>query len=311
MSGQETDISWQMLRRIVHDWLGTAAELAEVRTLSGGCISNTLSLKIRGGARAVIKISPHRVDRSYLQEAYQLNLLRSLGLPTPQVYSCKIGTLAEPHSYLLMEYLEGIDLAKARRDCREEDFDHLQMHLADLVLRLHANTSSCYARLSEEERQEFSSWPKFYRSVYDPIWKEAEKEAGLPVKMRKQIGKIHQKLDKILTHDDCPRLVHWDIWASNILTQADANGKWWVTALLDPNCKYAHAEAELAYLELFNTVSPAFMRVYQSAHRLPAEYQTLRKPIYQLYPLINHVQLFGQGYIKPLAAAVERAAQVV
>ena len=311
MSGQETDISWQVLRRIVHDWLGTSAELAQVRRLDGGCINTTLELRIQGGHRAVIKISPHRIDRSYLQEAYQLNHLRSLGLPTPQVYSCRIATLEEPHSYLLMEFLEGIDLAKARRECSPDDFDHIQMHLAEMVLRLHAQTATRYARLTDEQGEEFTNWPEFYHRVYDSIWKEAEKEAGLGVAVCRKIGKIHRNLGKLLVHDDCPRLVHWDIWSSNILVKPDAQGKWWVSGILDPNCKFAHAEAELAYMELFNTVSPAFLRVYQASRRLGEDYHRLRKPIYQLYPLINHVYLFGNGYVKPLTEAVERASLLV
>ena len=42
MPVQETDISWQVLRRIVHDWVGAAAELAEVKPLVGGCINTTV-----------------------------------------------------------------------------------------------------------------------------------------------------------------------------------------------------------------------------------------------------------------------------
>src|SRR3954470_11993240 len=81
MSNQEGDISWQVLRRIVQDWAGTSAELSEVSHLDGGSISTTLLLKTRDDARAVLKLSPYRVDRSYEPEAHDLNLLRSIGIP--------------------------------------------------------------------------------------------------------------------------------------------------------------------------------------------------------------------------------------
>src|SRR6185503_19429352 len=74
--------------------------------------------------------------------------------------------------------------------------------------------------------------------------------------VKKTIGKVHERLEKLLTHDDCPRLVHWDIWATNILAKPDEHGKWWITGVLDPNCKYAHAEAEIAYMDLFHTITP-------------------------------------------------------
>ena len=305
MSTYGDEISWHLLRRIMHEWSGTAVEIAEVRPLGGGSISQTVAVTTAGGERAVLKISQHRVDRSYVHEAYQLNVMRAIGLPTPQVYTCKVGTLDDPFSYLLLEYVEGVDLAAARNQCDGDAYDHLQMHLADLMRTLHGQTHSHYTRLTDGEREEFTAWPRFYRAIYDPIWREAEKLTTIPIKARKQIGKVHEELEKYISHADCPRLVHSDLWSSNILAKRDGHGKWWVSGVLDPNCKYAHVEAEIAYLELFRTVTPAFLRAYQSSHRLPAEYQEVRRPIYQMYELVNHVQLFGEQYVKPLMKVME------
>src|SRR3954451_7487612 len=108
MSDHGGDISWQALRRIVHDWLGTAAELDEVKPFHGGSINSTLGLTTRAGERAVLKISPYRVDRSYVHEAYQLNVLRTIGVPAPQVYTCQVGSLDDPVSYLLLEHVQGM-----------------------------------------------------------------------------------------------------------------------------------------------------------------------------------------------------------
>jgi len=235
----------------VHDWAGTAAELAEVKPLVGGCINTTLALRTADGQRAVLKISPHRVDRRYQQEAWQLNLLRDEGVPVPQVYEARLGSLEDPFSYLLMEFVDGVNLGDARQQCTDEQFDHLQMHLADLVLRMHERCTSRYGRVSAHSDRQFDAWPAFYRHVYDPIWQEIEKHPLLPSKCRKQIARLHARLDVLLAHDDRPRLVHWDLWSTNLLAAPDPHGRWWITALLDPNCKFAHAEAELAYMDLF------------------------------------------------------------
>ena len=53
------------------------------------------------------------------------------------------------------------------------------------------------------------------------------------------------------------------------------------------------------------------MKRYQQKHRLPNEYHQFRKPIYQLYPMINHLNLFGESYLKPLTMAVEKTAHLV
>jgi fructosamine-3-kinase len=311
MSLQDSDISWQMLRRIVHDWVGTSAELAEVKRLEGGCINTTVGLTTAAGDRAVLKVSPHRLNRNYLTEAFQLNVLRAIGLPAPRVFACKVGDLDDPISYLLIEYIDGINLHHARSACSPEQYDHLQSHLADLVLALHSNTHETYTRLTESGRIEFQSWPQFYRHVYDAHWHECEKSPHLPVKIRKTIARIHERLEQLVSHDDCPRLVHWDIWSTNILAKPDEHGKWWITGVLDPNCKYAHAEAEIAYMDLFHTITPAFLRTYQQARKLHPEYHQVRKHIYQMYELINHLNVFGHEYVKPLVASVEKVSALV
>src|SRR4051794_10152559 len=109
MGLQDADISWQVLRQIVHDWAGNHVELDSVKNLGGGSVATTLVLNTSGGERAVLKITPHRVDRAYADEAYQLKLLRELGAPVPEVYRCQVGSLDQPFSYLLMEFRDGLD----------------------------------------------------------------------------------------------------------------------------------------------------------------------------------------------------------
>jgi fructosamine-3-kinase len=310
MSMGEVDISWQSLRRIVQDWAGTSVELVEFIPLHGGQINTTLELHLNDGRKVVIKVSPHRVDKAYEREAYQLGLLKSCGLPVPEVYRWKIGSLDDPFSYILLEFVEGIDLGEAKKRASAEEFDALQAHLAERVAAMHDHTNANYMRVIEGGHS-FDTWAAFYRSVYDPIWHEAEKHKLLPKSCRKHIGKLHERLERLIGHGDQPRLVHWDIWNTNVLVRQNGDGKWHVAALLDPNCKFAHAEAEIAYMELFHTITPAFLKAYQHHHKLPADYHKYRKPVYQLYPMLNHLNLFGEAYVKPLAAAVEKTHHLV
>jgi fructosamine-3-kinase len=308
---QELDISWQVLRRIAQEWGGAAAELAQITPLDGGCISSTVDLELADGRRAVCKISSHRVDHSYINEAHQLRKMGELGLPVPEVYAAKVGTLEDPFSYILMEFVKGVNLHEAKRMCSPEQYDALQSHLAELVLSLHQQRGENYGRMEVEPAAPgFETWPAFFRHVFDPICEEVLQSGAVPVMCRKKIGKIQEHLERWLQHDDGPRLVHWDVWSSNVLVEQDGSGAWRVAALLDPNCKYAHAEAELAYMALFHTSTQAFMKAYQQQRRLSDDYHRVRKPIYQVYFLLNHVHLFGGDYLKQLIAEVERLAFV-
>jgi fructosamine-3-kinase len=311
MALQDTDISWHVLRRIVHEWAGSAAELAEVMPLAGGSINTTLALKIGDGSRAVLKIAQHRVIPDYAREAHQLRVLRGMGLPAPEVYDVHIASLERPDSFLLMEFVEGMCLNEAKASAPADEYDRIQRQLADIVRALHARTNGVYQRVTQDDGARFDDWPKFYRHVYDGIWHDVEKSNCLHVKQRRTMGKIHERLERLIAHEDCPRLVHWDIWNGNVLAAPGADGQWRISALLDPNCKYAHAEAEIAYLELFHTVTPTFMKEYQKDHRLSDGYHRVRKWVYQLYPLLNDVHLFGHDYVRPLETAIEKVSALV
>lgn len=315
MPASESDISWQLLRRIIRDWLGNSAELQEVAPLVGGCINLTLKLTIKDGNSnncAVLKISPHRIDRSLQREAYQLNHLRSLGIPVPEVYQWKLADLAEPDSYILMQYVDAMDFSKIRQQIDPDQFKRLQVQLAGIVAKMHDHTSRQYTRLCDQhDSLAYEHWHEFFKHVYDPIWHEAEKSIDLPKKTKKHLGKIHEKLDRLLAHPDCPRLVHWDIWDTNVMAKPDSHGNWNVVALLDPNCKFAHAEAELAYMELFHTVTPDFMKTYHSLHKSEDGYSRLRRPIYQLYSLLDHLNLFGHQYAEKVVQSAHYLATVV
>src|SRR3954447_23131416 len=166
------DISWDILRQIIRTWAGASADLREVTPLEGGSISTTLALTLDDGRKLVAKVTPHRVDRSRADEAVQLKLLKEVGLPVPEVYAAEIGTLDSPVSYILMEFVEGIDLGAAGKGaCTSEQLDAIQTHLADLLLKMHAHAGEHFMRVTAPQNptKQFSTWPAFYRGVFDPI----------------------------------------------------------------------------------------------------------------------------------------------
>lgn len=85
-------------------------------------------------------------------------------------------------------------------------------------------------------------------------------------------------------------LIHGDLWSGNAMT--DSNG---MPAIIDPAAYYGWAEAELAMTALFGSFPEGFYRAYQEFH--PIEPGFLKRfPIYNLYHLLNHLNLFGTGY---------------
>jgi fructosamine-3-kinase len=312
MSVSGADISWSMLRQVVHDFAGGNVDLAEFAPLAGGNLNTTLVLKLTDGRQAVLKITPHRIDRSYADEAAQLAAIQSAGVPTPNVLALHSGSLDRPFSYLLLEFVEGVDLNGAKARCAPEQYDTLQRDLAECVRRLHAVHGERFGRIGAEPAVDtFVGWHDCYRAQFEPAVRDIAKSNLLPVKLRKLICRVHERLDRLLTYDGPPCLLHGDLWATNLLARPGDDGSWRVVALLDPNARFGCPEAELAYLDLFHTATPMFLKAYQQERRLPTEYHQVRKPVYQLFSLLNHVRAFGPEYCKALCAQAEKVAALV
>jgi fructosamine-3-kinase len=228
----------------------------------------------------------------------------------PKVLGQHLACLDAPDSWLLLEHIEGVDLHAARQHCHNGEYEALQEELAEICSCLHNATADAYQRASDPESPKFGRWSVFFRHIYDGIWQDVQQSRILSTPTRRKMSRIHERLDELLEHDDRPRLVHGDFWACNVLVRPDARGRWRVAALLDPNLKYAHAEAELAYLELFHTITPAFLRRYQKEHPMDDGYHRHRRGLYHLYDLLDHVHLFGQEYVRPFVKALGKVGRV-
>jgi fructosamine-3-kinase len=308
MTGQG-DVSWALVEQVVRDWLGESARLNEVSFLAGGIVNTTLAVKLHDGLRAVLKVSPHRVNYSHERESRALDHLAGLGITVPKVLASHTATLDKPHSYLILQFIEGMTLRDAVHTPHAPDaFDEVQRELAEATAAMHAQTGPHYGKI---EGDTFTEWPVFFRSLVEPVWNQAKEMACLPVKVRKTIGRVHERLDRLLEQNDRPRLCHGDFWAANVLCHHDHNGRWRLAAILDPELRYGHSEFEIAYMDLFKTITPRFKQVYQTHFRLSDRYHTVRKPVYQLYGLINQLQLHGPGFVTPVLAAAEKLAAIV
>jgi len=86
-------------------------------------------------------------------------------------------------------------------------------------------------------------------------------------------------------------LLHGDLWAGNI--SFDKHG---VPVVYDPACYYGDREADIAMTELFGGFNADFYTAYNAVWPLDIGYQQ-RKLLYNLYHILNHLNLFGLGYL--------------
>ena len=95
----------------------------------------------------------------------------------------------------------------------------------------------------------------------------------------------------LIDHGPLPSLIHGDLWGGNL-----AYSKSGEPIIFDPALYYGDREAEIAMTELFGGFGSAFYAAYQSHSPLPDGYR-LRRELYNLYHMLNHLNLFGGGYV--------------
>ncbi len=97
--------------------------------------------------------------------------------------------------------------------------------------------------------------------------------------------------------DEKPALIHGDLWGGNYLVNAEGN-----PCLIDPATAFAPREMDLAMMKLFGGFNKQLFEVYDQKFPLELGFEE-RIPLWQLYYLLVHLNLFGTGY-KPQVTSI-------
>lgn len=148
------------------------------------------------------------------------------------------------------------------------------------------------------------SWVDFYREHRLGFQLELARSRGLSDAELDRLG--DRLLERLGEWIDLPAepacLLHGDLWAGNYL--ADEAGE---PVLIDPAVYRGHREADLAMTRLFGGFEPAFYRAYEAEWPLPPGSEA-RLALYELYHLLNHLNLFGRSYRGRAVAILRRYA---
>lgn len=242
-------------------------EEERLERLSGGDLSEVLLLRRADGRCSVAK-----GGAAVGTEAAMLRALAQAGIPTPAVE-------AEHDGVLLIDHVEndGVLSPNAWAD------------VGASLHRLHERRGERYGwpadfRIGtvELDNRETGDWPAFWgerrlvatASLLDRPWRE-------------RVERLAARLPGLLPADPPPAHLHGDLWSGNILVK---DGR--LAALIDPACYYGDAEVDLAMLTLFDAPPDSFQDAYGA---LPPGWRE-RRPLYQLFPALLHLRLFGPSY---------------
>jgi fructosamine-3-kinase len=232
-------------------------------------LSDVLLVPRPDGGASVAKSGP-----AIATEAAMLRRLAGAGIPVPAVE-------AEHENVLLLEHVANDAVFSARA-------------WADIGVRLrnlHDHRGDSYGwpvdyalgtvKLDNRERPD---WPAFWAEqrliatagILDRPWRE-------------RVERLAAQLSDLLPASPAASLLHGDLWTGNILVRGGA-----LAAFVDPACYYGHSEVDLAMLDLFSPPPDSFLEGYGPLEPGWRE----RQPVYQLFPALAHVRLWGLGYFK-------------
>lgn len=302
-------MEYESLAAAVADVSG--AEITEKRAVPGGDINRAYVLSLSNGERAFVKENA-RANRDFFRaEAEGLAAMKKTGaVRTPAVLAA--GTDGD-RSFLLLSYI-----ASGRpgpHTMEQLGHDLAAMHAADTAAFLPAAGEAAedegpgrygflhdnYIGSGFQLNTPKESWVAFFRECR--LRPQFARAGGyFDAADKKRIERFLDHLDRYLAEPAHPSLLHGDFWAGNYMV--DTGGAPW---LIDPAAYVGHAEADIAMTELFGGFDQAFYGAYKEAAGLSADYRD-RRDLYNLYHLLNHLNLFGGSYLSSVLAILHRYA---
>lgn len=260
-------------------------KIRSAKRLNGGDINDAFEVTLGDGTSIFVKTHPNPPAGMFEAEARGLRWLGEAGaIRLPRVIEVSD---AQP-TYLALELLRP---AKRRRD-----FDEL---LGRSLVELHRFGAPSFGldhdnfigRLPQTNATA-DDWASFYwSSRLEPQLRLATDRGLVDSGTRSRFDALHRVLSERVGPEEPPSRLHGDLWGGNL--HVDEAGR---PCLIDPAAYGGHREIDLAMMRLFGGFGERTFAAYEESWPL-APGSDARVPLYQLYPLMVHVNLFGGSYV--------------
>lgn len=285
---------WIDIADKISDATGTAFHCNNQQAAGGGCINSTYT--VRDNDRAFfVKLNSADLSDMFEAEAAGLNeMAASNSIHVPAVICCGV---SGNQAFLVLEQLE---LASGNTQSHDQ--------LGQMLAQMH----HCYSEQfgwyrdntigsTPQHNDQSSDWVSFWRN----------QRLGFQLTLAARnghSGHLQQLGERLLPEIDCffsdyqpqASLLHGDLWSGNYTFVNDGS-----PVIFDPAVYYGDREADLAMTELFGGFNTRFYQAYDEAYPLDAGYAQ-RKVLYNLYHVLNHLNLFGGGYLSQAESMMSR-----
>ena len=268
--------------------------ITRAEPVTGGCINAGCVLHLAHGPRLFLKHNAHAPADMFMREAEGLAALaRSDGPRVPR-------PLLAGGQFLLLEYLAPAPLGPRAWEALGRQLAALHAPAAPMFGFPHAN----YLGSTPQPNNPVADGFEFFAEQRLLFQARLARERGrLPAHGLRQAERLAIRLPQLVPAQPAS-LIHGDLWSGNVIAGPDG-----ALCLIDPAAHHGWAEAELAMTGLFGGFPAAFYGAYAEAAQalgrpLAAGWRE-RFPVYNLYHLLNHLNLFGPAYLGEVSALLQ------
>jgi protein-ribulosamine 3-kinase len=259
---------------------------------AGGCINNGGRLSTESGDFFIKWNDREKFPAMFDAEAKGLALLSE----TKTVFIPAVIHSGETaaYQYLVLEFIE----QKSKRG------DYWEL-LGEQLAAMHRITSPAFGLDHDNFIGSLpqcntlsSNWSDFFiHHRLKPQLQLAIQRGALETKVADKFEALFKMIPALLPNER-PSLLHGDLWNGNLISNALGE-----PCLIDPAVYYGSREAEIAFTTLFGGFSDRFYASYNAAFPIISGYDE-RADLYNLYPLLVHVNLFGGAYVAQVVSIV-------
>jgi fructosamine-3-kinase len=285
---------WEDIELAIREALGAPFAIDSRAGAGGGCINECHVVRGRGRAFFVKLNAPERAEMFAAEAAGLEELRRAAAVRVPRPLCHGASPAA---SWIVLEHLE----------LRAAD-DKAMRALGRGFARLHRVTGE---RHGWDRHNTIGSTPQVNTPADDWVAFWRERRLGYQLRLAASRGhggrlvasgeRLLEKLPAFFAgHHPPPSLLHGDLWSGNAAMERGGE-----PVIFDPAVYYGDREADLAMTELFGGFPRPFYDAYRSQYPLDPGYAT-RRHLYNLYHVLNHLNLFGGGYGAQAERMIER-----
>jgi fructosamine-3-kinase len=275
---------WLDIERAVRAASGASFAIESRTALGGGCINKSHVIRGRGQTYFVKLNGPDKAGMFAAEAAGLEEIHRANAVCVPRPVCHGAGTA---NSWIVLEHL---DLKRAD--------ERAMRNLGGNLARMHRTTRAQHGWGRDNT---IGSTPQINTPADDWIEFWRERRLGFQLRLaasKGRGGRLIASGERLLEalpsyfmgYTPAPSLLHGDLWSGNAAMAGDGR-----PVIYDPAVYFGDREADLAMTELFGGFPPSFYDAYRGEYPIDPGYET-RKMLYNLYHVLNHLNLFGGDY---------------